>query len=565
MVPPKQLSTFQRVVYGIANNFCGSVVGLVEGVVMFYYNDKKGVSTGYIGLANFVVGVLAAYTALLVGNASDRAKGKYRRKPYVAICAPLFAVGTLFRFGAFTSNAGAPAYYAITYAIQTVGSIGLRVAQEAWAVELVEEGLERSKLYAMATLLGIVGIGLGLALTAVPLAIAGLIAAILIVASNVCLICFLSDNTLMHKRTFIPTIANISSVLWNQQFLIVLSLLMCIWFINTIPSLFMFFLRFAVDLSKDDAETYYAVCIAAFVVTGLLSLPFVSKSIAYKGKLFVLRTTLLCVVGAGVLLFLATYVNVVLVVLIFGLVGGGTTIANVILSIITADCVTYDELLTGKKRGSSYQGILKPPNMLIQIAGSSIPLALMSLLGFDHSSNEDDDETESTPGATLVLRMWCTLVVGFLIGLGYLVMRNYQVCKFVIIVKVRVSQLDEATCEAVIENIQKREVPGPDTVHGLDERDSIESPLASGVSTPKSATPEDSEEADILEEDHARVRLLPLDSVEDPTTGKAVAPAPYAKAQYCIDEMLSDNSFKGELSPTDVLKLRFANSQIVMC
>ena len=125
--------------------------------------------------------------------------------------------------------------------------------------------------------------------------------------------------------------------------------------------------------------------------------------------------------------------------------------------------------------------------------------------------------------------------------------------------------MDEATCEAVIENIQKREVPGPDAVNGLDERDSIESPLAAAASAPKAATPDDSEEADILEENHARVRLLPLDSVMDPTTGQAVVPAPYAKAQYCIDEMLSDNSFKGDLSPADVLKLRLSHLANVLC
>jgi len=76
------LNTYQRFVWGFINTGPGSIMALLEGVTIFYYNDHLSVSLQFLGLANFVVGALAAFSSITIGTLSDRATAKYRRKYY---------------------------------------------------------------------------------------------------------------------------------------------------------------------------------------------------------------------------------------------------------------------------------------------------------------------------------------------------------------------------------------------------------------------------------------------------------------------------------------------------
>ena len=60
------LNAYQRVIFGISATTLGSIVALFEGVAIFYYNDNLGVSLEFLGLANFVIGTLAAYTGTVL-------------------------------------------------------------------------------------------------------------------------------------------------------------------------------------------------------------------------------------------------------------------------------------------------------------------------------------------------------------------------------------------------------------------------------------------------------------------------------------------------------------------
>jgi Na+/melibiose symporter-like transporter len=116
-------------------------------------------------------------------------------------------------------------------------------------------------------------------------------------------------------------------------------------------------------------------------------------------------------------------------------VGLVSTAGNVALSILTADSIDYDELLCGKKRSSSYFAIQYPIQLFITIAGTSIPLALMSALGFEEPADDDDNDQDddsngnSTVGSTIAVRLWCSLFISFVMFIAYIILRWYKVCR----------------------------------------------------------------------------------------------------------------------------------------
>lgn len=207
-----------------------------------------------------------------------------------------------------------------------------------------------------------------------------------------------------------------------------------VWVLNSIPAILLFFLRYCVNQDEDQAKSAYTYCLIAFIFTGMCALPIVPKIIDKRGKLFASTIALSGLVVAGVIMFIVSYINVLLVIIVFGTVGFFSTMSNTVYNILAADCVDYDELLTGMKRASSYTGITNLPYMFISIAGSSIPLALMSSLGFEEPSDDNDNDSNddgySTRGSTLTLRIWCSCFVSFLGCCALIVMKFYKVNQF---------------------------------------------------------------------------------------------------------------------------------------
>jgi len=423
----KVLTTYQRIVYGLINTGVFSCTALLEGVVLFHYSDSLHVSLEYLGLANFVIGALAAYFAIIGGNLSDRAKSKYRRKAYVLIFGPLYAAGLFFRLGGFTSEKFAPIYYIISYSVQTIGYTGLDVITQAWGVELASEVSDRNNLYSISTGCSFAGVFLGLVFALLPLKIAAVVLTGTMVLAIILAVLQLPDNTPLTKRAFIPTVANMSSVFWNSQFVIYLVASCFTAILNTIPPLMMFFIKFCMDIKGDAIARWYSTCVAVFVVMGVVVLPFMRQLVDRFGSLACVKFAIGVAAAMGLVMFVFSYVDMIFIVVAFGLVGSFSTVANVVLSIIYAETVDYDELLCGKKRGSSYSAVHTPIRLFIQIAGGSIPLMLMAALGFKNSDDDHDDTSTSTFASTLVLRLWCTLAISLCMLGSYYYLSLYQV------------------------------------------------------------------------------------------------------------------------------------------
>lgn len=83
---------------------------------------------------------------------------------------------------------------------------------------------------------------------------------------------------------------------------------------------------------------------------------------------------------------------------------------------------------------STYLGVSGPANTFITIAGTSLPLALMSAFNFEAPDPDADDLSDdraqngySSAGSTGVLRFYCTLFIGFCSFMSMLVLRMYKV------------------------------------------------------------------------------------------------------------------------------------------
>ena len=209
-----------------------------------------------------------------------------------------------------------------------------------------------------------------------------------------------------------------------------LGTLSLLWFVNSVPGLLLFFLRYCLHLGENAAQAAYTMCLATFIVMGFLALPCIPHLVASKGKTFAGSLALLALGVLGPIFFAVSYTNKYVVVAVFGIVGFFATLSNTIFNIISADVVDYDELLTGMKRAASYAAVTNLPYMFVQVAGGSIPLALMSALGFEEPAEDDDaddDGGEATQASTAVLRVWCSLFIGLIGICAFLVFRFYKV------------------------------------------------------------------------------------------------------------------------------------------
>mmetsp|Transcript_593 Transcript_593/g.984 ORF Transcript_593/g.984 Transcript_593/m.984 type:complete len:703 (+) Transcript_593:129-2237(+) len=537
------LTVSQRMLRGVVCATLESCTAVLEGLIIYHYNDKKNVSLQYLGLANFVVGVLTVYLSIVVGNMSDRSKGKYRRKPFIFVFAPIYAIGVFLRYGAFASEDNAALYYAITLIIQVAGRSGLSIAHDAWNIELANEEVDRGNLYSTVTAMGVLGILIGLGLTAIPLVVDGVILSLSLIVWNAANLCFIPEGTPLIKRCFIPTVTNISSVLWNTQYCIYLGAMTCLWFVNSIPGLLLFFLRFCVGQNDNGAAMSYTFCVGGFIFVGFLALPCIPKLISARGKIFVSNMALGGLVVLGVIFFGVSYTNPYAVIAVFSIVGFFATMSNTIFNILAADCVDYDELLTGMKRASSYTGFTNLPFMFINVAGTSLPLALMSVLGFEQPEDDDEDDHNddghSTVGSTYVLRVWCSLFVSFVAICAFLIMRFYKI--------------DNVIHTKILENISKRE---SDRV--LDEEN---------FTPPRSGSfvfwkPEEFTESPLnnkLVDDDVPVEPEPLgiklEATQDPITDKLISPPPYVTTLHTVNSVI--NNWKVPIGSQDQSDIRF--------
>jgi Na+/melibiose symporter-like transporter len=212
--------------------------------------------------------------------------------------------------------------------------------------------------------------------------VAGLIGSIAIITFCSLSLVYLPDNVGMGKRSFVPTIANFSSVMWNSEFKIFLSALVFIWFISVLPTMLLYLFMYPMGSDSSEATGQYSFSLIAFIVAGFFAFPCIPLVVKRFGILAMARYLCVVVAVLAAAIFLGSYSSFIIIVLCMAVLGFVVAMANVIFGILTAEIIDYDELLCGKKRPAAYRSITNPLATFISIAGTSLPFAMMSATGF---------------------------------------------------------------------------------------------------------------------------------------------------------------------------------------
>jgi Na+/melibiose symporter-like transporter len=202
-----------------------------------------------------------------------------------------------------------------------MSSLSLPPRSGAWAVELANEGADRANFFAVCGVVGVFGIFFGLGLSAAPLLFGGIFLAISALLSNGLCLWYIEEKTPLSKRSFIPTVTNLTSVYYNKQFVIFISAMVFIYFINTVPVLYLFFLTYVMDQGEDMATLLYLLSVGGFVIMGFFAMPMAPRLIVKYGKLAVADFCLKSMVVLGTLMFVASFIHPAMVVAVFSVVG----------------------------------------------------------------------------------------------------------------------------------------------------------------------------------------------------------------------------------------------------
>lgn len=194
--------------------------------------------------------------------------------------------------------------------------------------------------------------------------------------------------------------------------------------INSTVSLLPFFFRFVLQVPQHRVEEVYSVYARTAVAVAFVTIFAVQVLNRRFGKVAMVQFAILVGVLYGLLAFGLSYTSLKyfnLTTIPAGIFSGIMMVnGNVLLS----DAIDYDELLTGHRRASMYQCLLYVPFTFFSVAGSSIPLYIISI-------TEKGGEVQANGMDIVILRFWMSLVVSISLIVCYWFMRSYKITESV--------------------------------------------------------------------------------------------------------------------------------------
>ena len=136
---------------------------------MEYYEERLGLSTSFLSLADFLTGALTLYAVVGFGYLSDVTTSSWgRRRPYVVFFTPIlaFSLAMLFAPGLAPSREAVPAWFGVFYALEQVTISAMTVVIAAWGTSLTHAAEERAALYTIDACMDLLGFLTGVLITA---------------------------------------------------------------------------------------------------------------------------------------------------------------------------------------------------------------------------------------------------------------------------------------------------------------------------------------------------------------------------------------------------------------
>ena len=391
--------------------------------ITFYYNVKLGLSEEWISLAWLLFAFWNAVNDPLFGILQERVDTDIgRRIPVLRFGAPFYALTFVICWFPFMGNTQVALFWNLLLALFLFDSmftmVGLVITALPAEMCITQEARSNLSLYNV--ILGSIGALFAMVLPLVLLTeeastvLNPLFKPVMVLVAIVAgLVLFLSSYALTeneYARTEEPLgfLESMVKTIRNREFLVfeAMNFFREMAFTIVTGSL-IYFVQYVMNLQGLGAS---APLFVIFVL--MLTFSFLADRMVRKRGLKQVYIIGLLITSAGLILLGASGDWLILVILSLVVVGIGMAPVTLVWSPILADVIDHDELLTGKRRETTYAGM----NALITKPAISVANALFLLVisgfGFDNTLSIQPDS------AILGIRLGYTLIpaISFIIG-----------------------------------------------------------------------------------------------------------------------------------------------------
>jgi GPH family glycoside/pentoside/hexuronide:cation symporter len=435
--PREALPVWIKAVYG-APSFAGAAIAIPILIHMpKFYSDVVLVPVGWIAMAIALARALDAITDPAMGWVSDRTKSRFgRRRPWIALGAPLCAVSLIALFGppeSLTPSqagawfAGAFALYFLFHTVYEIPYLGL-------GFELSPDYHDRSALFAWRMAFVIAGTLIASAAPGVlasmgvgdpreQMRIIALVFGSVLILLYGLLVASVGEREGAAAHTENPLVPGVRRALRNRPFRILFLTFVVGSLPAAIPALMVpFFTSYVIRPA--NPEQVLALFLLLYFASGFLFLPVWVLAARRFGKLRAWLASFGVGISAGLGLFLAGEGDVLYVALLHVWAGLAFGAGGLLVPSMQADVVDYDQLHTGKRREAQFASFWAIVPKFVAIPGAALPIAALAAIGYVPNQAQ-------TPEVQLGIRVIYALTPGTFAIAAFLLARRYPITEAV--------------------------------------------------------------------------------------------------------------------------------------
>lgn len=428
----ESIPTKSKFAFGGATMASGILNGIAFGAITFYYNIKLGLGEEFIALAWLIFAAWNAVNDPLFGFIEDRTKSKKygRRVPYLRFGAPIYGILFILVWFPFANVNNEIALFInlviILFAFDTLFTI-IGLITYSLPAEMAISSTTRANLMVYGSIFGALGVLISfiipvLLLTSdvsteihptflITMVILGIVCAAVIFVSSF----YIKENKYTILEEPLPIFKGIKQTFKNKPFLIfeISNFAFLISSTILITAVF-YYITFVLKLSGLMA----IIPILLFFVMVFAFTPIYAKLVSRYGlkKVYIFS---LVFSGLGFLLFF--FIGWVFITSIIALMLVGIGFSGIFLTsqAVFAEIIDYDEILTEKRRETTYSGmnaLLTKPAISI---ANGLFLLIIAFYGFQRASQA---QTES---AQMGIMIGFTIVPAIFILISALAMKFF--------------------------------------------------------------------------------------------------------------------------------------------
>lgn len=420
-----------KLAFGFTNSANGMLSGLaIGGAITLFYNVKLGLSEELVAIVWLAFAFWNAINDPLFGILQERTNTKIgRRIPYLRYGAPIYVLTFIICWYPFMGNSQMALFWNMLFVLFLVDSlftlIGLITYTLPAEMTLTQEG--RSNLSVYSIYLGAIGMIVAMIIPLILLdetpgvihpffkpamIIVGVVAGTIMFAASF----FLVENEYTRTEKPLGFIKSIVETFKNREFLVLeASNFFYILAYTTLTGAIYYFVPYVLGFSGIMASL-------PLVLVFLMIFGFAVVANHYVKKYGLKKVYIVGLISSSIIFFLMLAVGKFTIpsLIVLAVLGIGLAPVVLINGPLMSDVIDNDELLTGKRRETTYAGmnalVTKPS---ISIA-NAIFLATINAFGFDNL------EATQTSQAQFGIILGFTLVPAICLALSALALKSYR-------------------------------------------------------------------------------------------------------------------------------------------